>query len=256
MGVKTSHPAEYPQRWPVLADPRSRLEKAAKIRAVLREFRPDGAAGKTCVDLGCGSGIIAADLSSDFDRVIACDLDRDAIEFARTKYRRPNLTFIVGDATRVPLASEICDFIVCSHVYEHVESAERLVEEIDRLLKADGMCFFAGPNLLRPREPHLNVWFLHWLPRPVTNAMLRRLGRGPYLERLRTYWGLSHLLARFHVQDVTPFLVREPERFHVVDEPGMRFARRLPDAVLPPLLALGAPSFNFLLTKPSETRTP
>lgn len=237
----------YRSRCPGLTDVSSRALKAAKISAVLREFHGDDTSRMTCLDLGCGSGAVAAHLAAHFGTVVACDLDAEAVSFARAEHARPNVAHLVADAARVPLGDESCDVVVCAHVYEHVSSAEALVAEIHRVLKPDGVCFFSGPNALGLYEPHLRLWLVHWLPRPATNALLRLVGRAPYRERLRTRWGLARLLSQFDRQDLNPVLVEQARRFHTHGEPGMRLARLLPSALRRPLLALLAPSFNLLL---------
>jgi SAM-dependent methyltransferase len=242
-----SAPREYQRAQPVLTDHDSRATKAAKVLAALRAFDGRAPTTLTCLDLGCGSGIIAAELAGHFGRVVACDLDVNGVAYGRDHFPRPNLDHLVADATRVPLAAHSCDVVLCMHVYEHVDGVERLFAEIRRVLKPGGVCLLSGPNRLRPYEPHLKLWLVHWLPRPLTDALLRWLRRGPYQETLRTRRGLMRLLRDFEVVDLNPRLVAEPERFHTLGEPGMRLARTLPAPLREPLLALFAPSFNLLL---------
>jgi SAM-dependent methyltransferase len=238
---------DYERAHPVLADRDSRLAKAAKVVAALRAFDGRPLETLTCLDLGCGSGIIAAEMASHFGRVVACDLDLAAVAHGRARFTRANLEQLVADASAVPLAARSCDVVLCMHVYEHVASAELLFAEIERVLRPDGVCLLSGPNRLRPYEPHLKLWLVHWLPRPLTAALLRALGRAPYEEQLRTRRGLMRLLGAFEVVDLNPRLVAEPERFHTASEPGMRLARALPARLRAPLLATFAPSFNLLL---------
>jgi SAM-dependent methyltransferase len=240
----------YRRSWPRLVDEASRADKAGKVLAALAAYDGRDLASATCVDVGCGAGIIAAHLAGRLGRVVACDLDPDGVAFARERVARPNLTYLVADATRLPLADGAADVAICMHVYEHVGDAERLAVEIRRVLRPGGVCFFSGPNRLRVFEPHLRLPFIHWLPRPVVDAILRRLGRPRYEESLRTRWGLARLLRSFEIVDLNLALVRDPARFHTGREPGIQLARQLPDALLVPLLALFAPSFNLLLRKP------
>jgi SAM-dependent methyltransferase len=242
-----SAPLEYEAAQPVLSDLESRAKRAAKVLAALALFDRRDSATLTCLDLGCGSGIIAQRLAERFGRVVACDLDPAGVAYGRARFGRANLDHLVADATELPLAAHSCDVVLCMHVYEHVASAERLVAEIRRVLRPGGLCFLSGPNRLRPYEPHLRLWFVHWLPRPLTDALLAVLGRGPYGERPRTRRGLLRLLRDFEVVDLNPRLVAEPERFHTAGEPGLRLARALPRPLREPLLAWFAPSFNLLL---------
>lgn len=243
---------KYRREHPRLTDEASRRDKAAKILAVLREFGSLDLAHLSCIDLGCGSGIIAATVADTFRNVVAVDLDPTGVAFARSGYPHPHLAHLVADATRLPLASHTVDVVICTHVYEHVTSAESLVAEIRRVIRPGGMVFFSGPNRWRLYEPHLRLWFLHWLPRPLTNAVLSALGRPPYEEHLVSRRALLRLLRQFDVRDLNPPLVAQPERFGTASEPGIALARRLPRRIRDPLLAWFAPSFNFLLTPMSS----
>ncbi|HLG51857.1 MAG TPA: class I SAM-dependent methyltransferase [Chloroflexota bacterium] len=241
----------YQRDHPVLTDERSRSEKAARILAVLREIAGRDTQGLIGLDLGCGGGIIAARLAPHFRWMFACDLDPDGVRFARSKFPRPNLTYFVADATEIPMADGSCDVVICTHVYEHVASAERLVAEIRRVLKHGGLCFFSGPNRLAPYEPHLHTFFLHWFPRWFTNAILRLIRRPQYEELPRGPWSLKRLLQihGFEIRDVSEELVRQPDRFHATSEPGIQLARFVPPFLLRPILRLFIPSFNLLLTR-------
>src|SRR5579883_2899879 len=108
----------YWRNWPKLANTRSRHEKAAKILAVLRSYSQRDLSDLTCLDIGCGSGIISASLAPHFARLVASDLDVDGIVFAHLEYPGTNILHMVSDARFVALADNSCDVIVCSHVYE------------------------------------------------------------------------------------------------------------------------------------------
>lgn len=243
----------YRRERPRLSDEVSRREKAAKILSVLSFFGYTDLSRWSCLDVGCGSGIVASALAEHFGKVTAVDLDELGVGFARSQYHRVNLSHVVGDATRLPIRTQTFDVVVCTHVYEHVSNAEALMGEVQRVVRPEGLVYFSGPNHLRLYEPHLRMWFVHWLPRPVTNAILSIVGRPPYEEHLRSHRSLLRLFDGFEVHDLNPLLVAHPERFHTSNEPGLAAARLLPPPIRDPLLSILAPSFNFLLTRRPST---
>ena len=59
--------------------------------------------------------------------------------------------------------------VVCNHVYEHVPDAAALMRDVHRVLRSDGVCYFAAGHTLQLIEPHYRVPFLSWfrVPWPV-----------------------------------------------------------------------------------------
>ena len=99
------------------------------------------------LDLGSGEGYGSYMLAQVARKVIGVDIDPDAIEYAKTKYQKENLEFLEGSICNVPLKGEkIFDVIVCFEALEHIEEQERLLSEIKRLLKDDGLAILSTPN--------------------------------------------------------------------------------------------------------------
>jgi len=103
--------------------------------------------GKKVLDLGCGEGYGSDILSELAENVIGIDIDEKAIEHASSKYVKKNLKFIRGSAFEVPIKSENSfDVIICFEILEHVEEHNKLLSEVKRLLKADGVLVISTPN--------------------------------------------------------------------------------------------------------------
>lgn len=156
------------------SDPRwgdqGRDAKAAAIWETLAAVAPD--AGRGCwLDVGCGSGEIIAALAPRLERAIGIDPEPWG-RWAELQQGRPGLTYAVGSYAADHAG--IADVVICNHVYEHVPDPVRLIETIFDALKPGGYCYFAGPNLLWPVEPHVRWPFVHWLPRPWAVALLAR----------------------------------------------------------------------------------
>lgn len=72
------------------------------------------------LDIGCGTGSVAFDLSRKAKKVIGIDISRKNIETSKKRYSRSNLNFILGNATRYDFTSKF-DVIILSNVLEHIE---------------------------------------------------------------------------------------------------------------------------------------
>lgn len=237
-------------------DPRWGQEnREAKADAIIRTLQlhcgdlPRG----LWLDIGCGSGGIAASLAPFADKVIGVDPE----SWERwNAYREcnPNLEFHIGgyrDLTKL-LGNESCDVVICNQVYEHVDDPLALLQAIYAILKPKGICYFAGPNLLWPIEPHVFWPFVHWLPRAFAQRAMRALGsrHAAELDAYSThYWHLSGWFRE------AGFICQNAIRARLLAAPHvsgvLRGVLRIATApvVLRTLTPL-APGFVFVLRKP------
>ncbi len=228
-------------------DPARRQQKAEKIRWVLTNFASFDLADATCLDVGCSSGMMTSALAPLFRHTYGLDFDALALASIQPEHHA-GVTYLRGDAMRMPLPDASVDVVICAQVYEHVPDDSRLFPEIYRVLTPGGIVFFSGPNWLFPIEPHYFLPFLHWLPSKQAGTYLKLTGMGDsYYERSRTIWGLKRLLGEFEIVDVvrpllqTEYLIRSPElRGQLLAMP-----QPLWQAIVPLL-----PNFNWILRKP------
>lgn len=130
------------------------------------------------------------------------------------------------------------------------------LEEIYRLLRPGGVCFFSGPNRFALVEAHYGVPFLSWLPRSVAHRIVRWSGRAPfYYEHPVSWWTLKKtiLACGFEIEDYTYRLLEEPERF-CMDGYWVRLFSKLIHVIPFPLRRWCTPllpNFNLILRKPA-----
>ena len=237
----------------------ARALKAQAILSTLTKYCGDQVVDGAWLDVGCGSGGIAASLASRVHVVVGIDPEPwDAWEDATAALS--NLGFIVGafDGEEFPATEESMDVVICNQVYEHVINPQRLVRNINRILRPGGVCYFAGPNLLWPVEPHVFWPFVHWLPRKWAHAVMRALGsrRTHELDAFSTnYWTLTRWFddAGFEFKSGIGGRIQSGLELR-----GSRRLSRLADSipnVLYAALTPFSPTFVFILRKRNHAGT-
>lgn len=170
------------------------------------------------IDVGCSRGFFVEGLAPFYDTVIGADIDSHALRLAQSERSSENLLYIQGDSQCLPLSSGSIDLVICNHVYEHVPSAEVLMDEILRILKPGGVCYFGAASRLIIMEPHYHLPFLSWLPKALAHRYMRWFKRGDfYFEKLQTRRALARLVQRFNIEDYTIEVLLDPDRFRARD---------------------------------------
>ena len=242
-------------------DELGRLQKARKTVAIILDaLRKAGVDPRKTrlLDIGCSTGILTRHYAEYFGRVIGIDIDDGAVEWARQNRAAYNVSYQVGDSMKVPFLTGEFDLVTCTHIYEHVPDAQRMLDEIHRVLRPGGLCFFAAENRLRVWDGHYGLPLVTVLPQPVADLYLRVTGRGRRrYERHRTLWGLKRLVRAFEITDYTRAVVRDPEKFEATDLiwPGSP-KQRLANAILS-VAPWAFPTYLWILRKPDgEQRNP
>jgi SAM-dependent methyltransferase len=242
----------YSRDFPAVKDEPCRKMKSQKIVQALQDHwqcaRFDG---RVALDLGCSVGVACQALSAAGARVWGIDIDQEAI-FQIAPPLRKTASFAVADACAAPFRPGSFDIIICSQVYEHAPSVRLLAEEIYRLLKEEGVCFFSGPNRWAVMERHYHLPFLSWLPREWADYWVKKSKGAPgYYERPLSSARLRAVLSAFMIRDLTPDLIKEPKRYGLGSEVGKwRVLARWVPSLGWSLLGRLVPNFNWLLTKP------
>jgi ubiquinone/menaquinone biosynthesis C-methylase UbiE len=228
-----------------------RYQKALKVHYVISEFAQSANLNQLwCLDLGCGDGRIAWYLANSLGKVIALDYLFAPVHQAHKRLKTTALAFLQADGVRLPFPDSSFDIVVCAQVYEHLAHVENLPEEVRRVLKPGGLCFFSGPNKLWFIEPHYGLPFLHWLPPRIASLYLRIFGENEQFEiRSLTYWQLRYLWRHFRIYDCTPLLFSEPKQFGISLPLTRGFWKKIFIFFLRVFYFL-VPNFNWLLLKP------
>lgn len=193
----------------------ARERKAATILAVIDDYFGNSTTSTlNLLDVGSSTGIIDNFLADYFARVTGTDIDREAIQYAQKNFKRDNLEYREADVMRLDFAEASYDVVICTHIYEHVPDAQKMIHEIYRVLNPGGICYFAAGNRLSLMEPHYRLPFLSILPRPLAHLYMKLVGKGNYYhEKHLTLIGLKKMVSSFKVHDYTGKIIRHPEKF-------------------------------------------
>jgi SAM-dependent methyltransferase len=178
-----------------------RIEKAIQIECVLRNHMDDLIKEKKILDLGCGDGVIGEYFAQNNDVIVA------DIEDMRLN-KNTNFIF-VDDNGDLPFKDKEFDIVITNHVIEHIlddtlNSHQKHLEEIHRVMKDDGVCYFATPNKNYPIEPHHKIPLLHYFD-PYTDITLISYGEMKKLFKQTS----------FHYTDYTIWVAQKIRGFDV-----------------------------------------
>jgi 2-polyprenyl-3-methyl-5-hydroxy-6-metoxy-1,4-benzoquinol methylase len=84
------------------------------------------------LDIGCGNGSSAYDLSRKASHITAIDISERNIETAKNKFKSNNIDYITGDATKYNFKEDF-DVIILSNVLEHIENRIDFLNDIKKL---------------------------------------------------------------------------------------------------------------------------
>lgn len=95
------------------------------------------------LDLGCGPAIISSDLLKISEQVYGIDLSGDMIRNAKLRFcgtcNEHKVFFSVGDAENLDFPDNFFDAVICLGVLRYLDSPERGLREIYRVLKPKGV---------------------------------------------------------------------------------------------------------------------
>ena len=115
-------------------------EHAARYRYVR-----DHAAGRSVLDIACGTGYGLGILGGNARRVVGVDIDEEAARQARQECRG-NGGVTLADGLRLPFADETFEMITSFETLEHLSARADFLGELKRVLKTGGTLFLSTPN--------------------------------------------------------------------------------------------------------------
>jgi 2-polyprenyl-3-methyl-5-hydroxy-6-metoxy-1,4-benzoquinol methylase len=110
-------------------------------------FAKDFVKGKEVLDIGCGEGYGSSFMAGYAKKVLGIDYNETVIDYARDKYSKPGLNFLVLDINNLDTLDKKFDVICSFQNIEHIRDTERLLKNIRTLLNKDGMFICSTCNI-------------------------------------------------------------------------------------------------------------
>lgn len=136
------------------------------------------AGGTNALEIGGGTGALGAELAGRCESVVITDISLAWLVLAVRRVRDlglDNVQVVAATGDNLPFERGSIDLIVAADVIEHVPDAPAVVEHCVALLRPGGALWMSTPNRLSlTPEPHVRLWGVGLLPRPLGRAYVRR----------------------------------------------------------------------------------
>ncbi len=149
-------------------------EYMAYLDRVLREAVGDAPLG-VCAELCCGTGEAFELFEDAIDSGIGVDVSAAMLARAEQAFDNPRLSFVQGDATRLPLPDDSFDTVLMLGGIHHVPDREALFGQVFRILRPGGRFVWREPvsdfwlwKALRAVVYRLSPMLDHETERPLT----------------------------------------------------------------------------------------
>jgi 2-polyprenyl-3-methyl-5-hydroxy-6-metoxy-1,4-benzoquinol methylase len=131
----------------------------------------------TLLDVGCGNGDLMDAARSMGFSVNGLEIDPSAVSAAVGR----GLTVRQGSYDLLSQYQDNFDYIICSHVLEHVHDPRELLQLLIKAVKPGGSVFITWPN---PKSIALTMFGKHWrgLEAPRHICLMSKIGFSNYLQ--------------------------------------------------------------------------
>lgn len=99
------------------------------------------------LEVGCGPGYLISFLEKWFPKISITGFEYDQRLIEEAKERVQRTSFVQGNAEQLPFSDCQFDVVVSLHLIEHLYNPEKMLKEVHRILKPNGIFIIATPNL-------------------------------------------------------------------------------------------------------------
>jgi ubiquinone/menaquinone biosynthesis C-methylase UbiE len=207
------------------------------------------------LEVGCGAGSFLIAARRKVEQVVGVDMAMRWLVLAKKQLAelKLDLPLVCCYAEYLPFKDNSFDLIVAEDVLEHVQQQDRMLRESHRVMCGDGVLSLKIPNRfsLTP-EPHVRVWGVGFLPRPLMSPYVEWLTGNPYRHvRLTSFLETKRLLRAsgfddndFSIPPISEYELLGSSRFRQVGATVYHLIRRVP--VFRTLLYYIGPFFHVL----------
>lgn len=131
------------------------------------------AENKRVLDYGCGSGYGAHMLAAQAESVLAVDISKDAVLYAKDKFEANNLSF-----EEIKNADfQKYDIITSFQVIEHVTNDKEYLKKLKSMLTPGGILFITTPDRTGRLFKFQNSWNIYHLKEYSANTMKKLISK-------------------------------------------------------------------------------
>jgi 2-polyprenyl-6-hydroxyphenyl methylase/3-demethylubiquinone-9 3-methyltransferase len=148
--------------------------RLAYFRHVLADRLNLDPAGLRALDVGCGGGFLAEEFAHLGCQVVGVDPSVVSIDTARGHATDVGLDidYRVGTGEQLPVSDGEFDLAFCCDVLEHVSDLDRVISEISRSLKPQGVFLFDTVNRTRTSKLLAIKVMQEWRPTRIIDAAI------------------------------------------------------------------------------------
>lgn len=153
--VKRYHQEETPFK---SKNPILRILEKMRLKKMIRLARINK--NDKILDMGCGEGYLISLLPDGIFSIVGIDISRTALSQAEKLLKnKKGVALGFGNAYKLSYAEKSFDKIICSEVLEHIPEPRKVMVEICRLLKDDGLAIISIPDEKRIQKIMAAVQF-------------------------------------------------------------------------------------------------
>lgn len=192
---------------------RNWLKKEQVAENLVQDFmcRAGDLPGKRMLELGFGSGLHIPAFANAGAEMYGLEVNEVLLEIAKENMRLRNVSVNLQSygGSDMPYSDNYFDYVFATSVLEHVSDVQKVLREVDRILKPGGRFYVSFPNRWAPRETHTGFWFVQYFPRRVVEIILRMLGSNA-TEELNLHF-LSYFSFKRYIEDTNLFIIFETD---------------------------------------------
>jgi len=178
---------------------------------------------KKILEAGCGSGYSSIMLAKEGAKVYLLDNTKEALKYSKmiSKFNKiKNVRFRKGNLFNIPYATSIFDITWNSGVIEHYKNKiiYKIIDEMKRVTKKDGLIMIAVPNLLTPEILYRMIKIGKGTERFFTKAKLRKIMEKTALKEIEIY-SLDCVIPSF----IPNWIIKKLEKFEFILAPLLGF---------------------------------
>lgn len=132
--------------------------------------------GMNILDIGCGTGHVAAELSKRGANVCAIEKDKELVDIGNLLHFNNDTFLMCADFLSLELETSF-DIILLIDVIEHTRHQKDFIIKAKSLLKQGGKLVIVTPNKLCPYDPEYGLLFVNYLPKTLANLYVKFFGR-------------------------------------------------------------------------------